>query len=57
MEKVTLIKSESISISNEFQRSLPRVPPVEKIPEILCCFLKIFKLQFIVHDQVSTYRT
>ena len=50
MEKVTFIGSQSISISYQFQRSLSRIPPVEKITEILSSFLKIFRLQYIIHE-------
>jgi hypothetical protein len=40
VEKMSLISSELVSISYEFQGSLSRVGSIEEIAKILCGFLK-----------------
>jgi hypothetical protein len=48
MKEVALIIIQSVSISHEFQRRLPRILPIEEIAKILCGLLKILTFHHLI---------
>jgi hypothetical protein len=45
MEKVALIRSELVSISYEFQGSLPGIGSIEEVAKVLRSLLKVFRFE------------
>jgi len=44
MEKMTLIKSQVISIPHQLQRGLPGIFSVKQVTKVFCGLLKIFRI-------------